>query len=86
MDQALKDFVIAHYEKMSPDQLCIFLRGLRSAPSLQTRLITNCIEGWKIDCEIATKQEISVDFSNDPQELLEALKVRFAKELAEITR
>jgi hypothetical protein len=85
MNQTLKDFVIAHYDRMLPEPKRIFLRQLKLTPSSLARLIANCLDGWKIDCEIETKQIISIDYSNDPQELMEALKSHFAKQMAEMT-
>ena len=86
MDQGLRNWIIKKHTEMGQGNKKSFLRALKFTPNRVMDYISSNLRHWGICTAIETCQIVHQNFETDPEQVMEALKKHFAKELDSITQ
>ena len=87
MNQLFKNWIVRQHEKLDEESRRKFLRMLKETPSMVERIISANLSKWAVVAAIEQKSgEICFiyDSNGDSDEVFQALKQHFAKELQTI--
>jgi hypothetical protein len=82
VDQNLKTWIVEGFAEADRAKLHKFLRIVKFAPEQALQRLCDNLDLWCMSFVVtASATVLSVNYEHDPQELLEAIKERFAKDL-----